>query len=74
VQTLKLKAGVAGSASVLVKAKGELTDVPPLPLTGPVLVQLSAEGAACFEAELQPGGFIKNDAEQFKAQGGAPVP
>ena len=61
-------------AAIQAQAKGALTGVPTLPLTGPVLVQLSAEGAACFEAEFEPTGFTKNDAAQFKAKGGAPVP
>jgi len=57
-----------------VQVKGDRTDVPPLPFTGPVLVQLSADGGACFEAEYQPADFTKNEAGQFKAKGGAPVP
>ena len=56
------------------KLKGERIDVPALPFTGPVLVQLSADGGSCFEAEYQPGDFVKNDANQFSANGGAPAP
>ncbi|HEV7735161.1 MAG TPA: hypothetical protein VGR62_23525 [Candidatus Binatia bacterium] len=73
-QVLKLKAGTAGKAAVAAKGKGMLVDVPPLPVTGPVLVQLSADGGACFEAEYRPAAFQKNDATQLKAKGGAPLP
>jgi hypothetical protein len=51
ITAIKLKAGIAGKAQIQLQAKGDLTDVPPLPLTGPVLVQLSADGGACFEAQ-----------------------
>ena len=37
-------------------------------------LQLSADGGSCFEAEYQPGDFVKNDANQFSANGGAPAP
>ncbi len=74
VQSVKLKAGAAGKAAIQVQAKGVHVDVPSLPLTGPVLVQLSAESGACFEAAYQPGSFAKNEPGAFKATGGAPVP
>ncbi len=74
IQAIKMKIGVAGKAAIQVQAKGDRTDVPPLPFTGPVLVQLSAEGGACFEAEYQSAAFAKNEPGQFKAKGGAPLP
>lgn len=73
-QVVKLKAGDPGKASALAKGKGDLLAIPALPLTGPVLVQLSIDGGGCFEAEFQPAGFLKNEAGQFKAKGGAPMP
>ena len=71
---MKLKAGVAGKAAIQVQAKGAHTSVPSLPFSGPVLVQLSIAGGACFEAEYQPAAFTKNEAGAFAAKGGAPVP
>lgn len=71
---LKLKAGQAGKPVIATRSKGELVDVPALPLTTPVLVQLSADGGACFEAEYRMGGISQNTTKQFKAKGGAPLP
>jgi len=39
-----------------------------------VLVQLSADGGSCFEAEYRAAGIQQNTVKQFKAKGGAPVP
>jgi hypothetical protein len=72
VTAMKLKAGVAGKAQIQVQAKGDLVDVPALPLAGPVLVQVSADGGECFEAAYQSADFTKNGAGQFQAKGGAP--
>lgn len=58
----------------MVQAKGERADVPSLPLTGPVGVQLFAAGSGCFEAQYQPRAFRKNEPGSFKAKGGAPMP
>ncbi len=74
IQAVKMKIGAAGKAAIQVQAKGTNVDVPSLPFTGPVLVQLSADGGACFEAELQPAAFDQNDPGSFKAKGGAPLP
>jgi hypothetical protein len=74
VQSMKLKAGAAGKAIVQVQARGAHIGMPALPLTGPVLVQLSADGGACFEAEYRPAAFVKNEPGLFKAVGGAPQP
>jgi hypothetical protein len=74
VQTLALLGGVAGKAKIIAKLKGGPLDVPELPFAGPVLVQLSADGGACFEAEYQPGDFVRNDTGQFTSKGGAPAP
>ena len=74
IQGLKLKAGAAGKAAIQVQAKGVHAALPALPLTGPVLVQLSIDGGACFEAEYQPGAFTKSTSLAFGAKGGAPIP
>jgi hypothetical protein len=73
VQTVTLKAGEAGKAVVGFKAKGMLLGTPAPPLVGPVLVQVSSDGGACFESEHRVEGFIKNEAGLFKATGGAPA-
>ena len=73
-KVLKVRTGDATKAKIIAKVLGTNVDVPPLPFTGPVLVQLRADNGACFEAEYQPADFIKNDAEQFKSKGGAPLP
>jgi hypothetical protein len=61
---------------VIEGAEGRLRpdDIPPLPFTEPVLVQLSVEGGACFEAEYPPASFVNNEPSQFMFKGGAPVP
>jgi len=69
-KVLKLKAGETGKAKIIAKAKGELVNLPGLPLSGPVLVQLSAEGASCFEAQYELSDFKKNDGKKAKAKGG----
>jgi len=72
VDAITINTGAAGKAKIV--AKGLPLDPPALPFTGPVLVQLSIDGGACFAAEYQAGGFTKNQPGLFKAKGGAPVP
>lgn len=67
-QVVKLKSGEAGRSKLLAKGKGADLAMPSLPLEGPVVVQLSAEGGACFEATYTTP--LKNDATQYKAKGG----
>jgi len=74
VDSITLTTGAAGKAKIVAKAKGLPLDPPALPFTGPVLVQLSIDGGACFAAEYQTGGFTKNQPGLFKAKGGAPAP
>ena len=74
IQSLKLLGGPAGKAAILAKLKGDLVDVPALPVAGPVLVQVSSDGGACFEAEYLPGSFSQNSSGQLVAKGGAPAP
>lgn len=74
VDSITINTGAAGKAKIVAKAKGLPLDPPALPFAGPVLVQLSIDGGACFAAEYQAGGFTKNQPGLFKAKGGAPVP
>ena len=67
-QKVKLSAGDAGKAKVAAAARGEALGAPALPLTGPVLAQLSSDGGACFQATFSASGFSKNDAGGFKAK------
>lgn len=71
---MKLGAGAAGKAKILAKAKGERVAPPSTPFAGPVLIQMIAEGGACFEAQYLAPEFIKNEAGFFKAKGGARAP
>lgn len=62
-----LKAGAAGSAKILVKGKGDLLDVPALPLTSvPVTVQLLNGDGVCWEADYH--SVLGNQAGLLKAK------
>ena len=74
VDGITLLTGEAGKAKIVARAKGLPLDSPALPFTGPVLVQLSIDGGACFAAEYRPGSFTKNVPGSFKGTGGAPLP
>jgi hypothetical protein len=67
---VKLKAGLAGKASVQAKGKSLLLPMPALGLTLPVTVQLvigDGPGLECWQTTYTTQ--IKNDASQFKAKG-----
>jgi uncharacterized delta-60 repeat protein len=49
-QSLKLKAGVAGKASIVLKGKGAALGLPAIPLVQPVTVQLRNSSGVCWEA------------------------
>jgi hypothetical protein len=66
VTPVKLLAGVAEKAKVLVKAKGEFLPLPALPLTFPVTVQLQSAGGPCWTATYSSA--ILNDGTLVKAQ------
>jgi hypothetical protein len=66
VTPVKLLAGVAEKAKVLVKAKGEFLPLPALPLTLPVTVQLQSAGGPCWTATYSSA--ILNDGTLVKAQ------
>ena len=63
----RLKAGAAGRAQVVVKAKGENIPAPPLPFTLPVVVQMQAANGQCWEATYSTPK--RNDAFRFDAKG-----
>jgi hypothetical protein len=67
-QKVQLKAGLDGKAKILVKGKGDLLSLPPMPIqTLPVTVQLINDDGTCWEARY--GTTLKNVPEIFKAKG-----
>ena len=61
-----LKEGVEpGRAKILIKGKGANLDLPALPMTQPVTVQLSNSLGVCWEAVYGPPAQ-RNEAEQYK--------
>jgi uncharacterized delta-60 repeat protein len=68
VDVMKLQAGEAGKAKVIVKAKGERLPVPALPLPLPLRVQLQAANGECWEAIHSANGVLKNDSARFKGR------
>lgn len=62
-----LKAGLDGQAGVVVKGRGPNLDLPPLPITPPVTIQLQEESGPCWGATYQTGGVRLNDGERFRA-------
>lgn len=62
-----LKAGPAGQAAVIVKGRGVNLDLPSLPITTPVTVQLQRESGPCWGARYETGGVRLNDGEHFRA-------
>ena len=67
VQTVVLKAGVAGKASIVVKGRGAPLDTPALPITAlPALVQMVNSDGVCWQAQYSAPS--RNDASSFKAR------
>lgn len=60
----------------MVKGKGDLLSLPPLPLPVPLRVQLQGENGVCFEAYYDAAGVLANDAAtgKFKARASAAPP
>ena len=65
-ETLELKAGAAGKASIKVKGKGTNLFVPALPLQPEVTVQLKSSTGVCWEGTYSTP--TKNNAAQFEAK------
>jgi cysteine-rich repeat protein len=70
VRVAALKSGAAGSAKVIVKAKGDnLPDTLVPALSLPVTVQLMNDSNdVCFEAVYNPSDAVRNDGKQFSAK------
>jgi hypothetical protein len=66
-QKVVLKAGPAGTAKILVKGKGALLDLPPLPITSlPIIVQLNNSDGVCWQATYST--TLQNQADRLKAK------
>jgi hypothetical protein len=65
-----VKSGLAGRAKAQFKAQGFNLRLPPfvLPLDPPVVAQLQAAGAACWQTTHSTHTIQRNDASQFKAK------
>jgi Dictyostelium (slime mold) repeat len=66
VQTVVLKFGPDQKAKILVKGKGPMLAMPPLPLTPKVTVQLHNDAGVCWEAQYSTPK--KNETQQFKGR------
>jgi hypothetical protein len=69
VQKLVLRPGAAAEARVIAKGKGEALDMPALPLTPPVRVQLHAMNGECWETRFEAAGVSTNTTSDFRATG-----
>jgi uncharacterized delta-60 repeat protein len=66
---LDAKAGDAGAAKAVLKAKGAAVPMPALGAFAlPLRAQLQSEGGTCLEAVFPVAGVIKDDERQFKAR------
>ena len=68
VKKLLVKAGDAGKAKVVAKAKGASLATPDLPLTLPATMQLHGTNGTCWSAEFRVDGVQKNTADAFGGQ------
>jgi len=62
-----LKPGSNGSAGAIVKGRGEPLDLPSMPITPPITVQLQEESGPCWTATYEASGVRVNDGEVFRA-------
>ena len=67
---LILKSGVESKAKVIFKAKGELLEIPPLPLNLPFRFQMRNDLGECWEAIYTEAGVSKNDDASFVGKDG----
>lgn len=74
IKTIKFRTGDAGKSKIILTGGGRALELPPLPIDDRILVQVSADGGSCFEAEYLASNAKKNLAGLFKGKGGAPVP
>ncbi|HWP67056.1 MAG TPA: hypothetical protein VNO26_14250 [Candidatus Limnocylindria bacterium] len=66
---LMLKPGT-GTAKIVAKGRGTNLALPALPLVLPVTVQVQGSHGACWEHAYDAAGVVRNDATQFKGNGG----
>jgi len=69
ITTLFEKAGPAGKSRIMVKGRGALLDMPPLPPALPLTVQLQTGTGACFEARYEAGGVTRSTPSDLKVSG-----
>jgi hypothetical protein len=67
-KTIDLKPGADTKARLTVKGRGEILDIPALPMPLPLLVQLQAGNGQCWEATFGAGGVRRNDEKQLRAK------
>jgi hypothetical protein len=68
---IRMTPGIDGRTRVAVRARGEALELPPVPLTPPVTVQIQVSNGECWSAAYST--FIRrNDAGVFKASPGSP--
>jgi DNA-binding beta-propeller fold protein YncE len=66
---LVLKPGT-GTAKITAKGRGANLVLPTLPLTTPLTVQVQGSHGECWEHVYNTAGVVRNDATQFKGNGG----
>jgi cysteine-rich repeat protein len=66
IEQLVLKAGAAGKAKALAKARGVALSLPPMPVMLPIRMQLQTSSGACWEAAYTTA--LRNDSAQFNAK------
>jgi hypothetical protein len=64
--SVTLKAGDVGKTTIKFKGAREPLEMPALPLSPTVTVQLHSSNGLCWEAEYST--FLRNDAAQYKAR------
>jgi len=67
---LILKSGEVSKTKVIFKAKGELLEIPPLPLNLPFRFQMRNDLGECWEAIYTEAGVSKNDDASFVGKDG----
>jgi hypothetical protein len=65
-QLILIEGLLAGKAKIAAKGKGVNLDMPPLPVTSPIRVQLKSTAGVCWEARYSAPA--KNEPGQFKAK------
>jgi hypothetical protein len=66
IRLVKLRPGEITRARIDVKGKGSSIPLPPLPLTGPVTVELRTSSGSCWSAHYSMA--YRNDVQQYRAR------